>query len=111
MPLSQRIWQDRWCLSPLIVTRHSKQIPMPQSGPRGVLVTDRRSVETPAARMAAATLIPRGTVQEAPLMVRVSVSAILARDGQGQEPCRHNLLYNVTIRDAIGFAPKARPEI
>src|SRR4029453_11769902 len=77
MPLTQRTWQDRWCLSPLIVTRHSKQIPMPQSGPRGLLVTDRRSVETPKARMAAATLVPRGTVQEAPLIVRASVSAIL----------------------------------
>src|SRR5579859_2937580 len=40
MASSQRIWQLRRCGSPLIVVRHSKQMPIPQSGARGPPVTD-----------------------------------------------------------------------
>ena len=34
IPDSHRIWQVRQCDIPLIVMRHSKQIPIPHSGPR-----------------------------------------------------------------------------
>src|ERR1051325_10507245 len=42
MPGSHTIWQLLQCGVPLIVTRHSKQMPIPQSGPRGSPVTEVR---------------------------------------------------------------------
>src|SRR6185437_10257601 len=46
---------------PSTATRHSKQIPMPQSGPRSSPDTERRNPERPASKTAAATVEPRGT--------------------------------------------------
>src|SRR5689334_9485092 len=40
MPSSQRVWQLKQCALSLIVTRHSKQIPMQQSGARGSPLTE-----------------------------------------------------------------------
>ena len=37
---SHGIWQLRQCGIPLIVTRHSKQMPIPHKGPRGSPVTE-----------------------------------------------------------------------
>ena len=42
MPGRQGTWQLRTCGRPSTVTRHSKQMPIPQSGPRGSPVTERR---------------------------------------------------------------------
>lgn len=50
-----------------MVTRHSKQIPMPQRGPRGSPETDRRNVRSPAIMIAAATVVPLGTSTGLPL--------------------------------------------
>ncbi len=61
IPASHCSWHPRMCRIPLIVTRHSKQIPIPQSGPRGPPVTDVRQ-DSPAASIEAATLVPAGTL-------------------------------------------------
>jgi hypothetical protein len=61
IPASHCTWQPRLCLFPFIVTRHSKQIPIPQSGPRASPVTDVRQ-GSPEASIDAATLVPAGTV-------------------------------------------------
>jgi len=61
IPASHCTWHPRVCLFPLIVTRHSKQIPMPQSGPRRSPITEVRHV-SPADSSKAATLVPAGTV-------------------------------------------------
>jgi hypothetical protein len=45
-----------------MVTRHSMQMPMPQSGPRGCCNTEHRNRLTPAAATAAATIVPAGMV-------------------------------------------------
>jgi hypothetical protein len=45
----------------LIVARHSKHIPMPQSGPRGSPWTDRRTEAMPDAMMAVSALIEGAT--------------------------------------------------
>jgi hypothetical protein len=58
---SQSTWQLRRCGSPLIATRHSKHVPMPQRGERGWPVTDVRQV-APEARTATATVAPARTV-------------------------------------------------
>jgi hypothetical protein len=57
-----------------MLMRHSKQIPMPQSGPRGSPVTDRRNVAIPALATAVATMAPAGTLIRAPLTVIVTAS-------------------------------------
>jgi len=54
--------QLRWCGMPSIVTRHSKQMPIPQSGPRGSPETDLLKAVEPSARIAAATVVPSSTV-------------------------------------------------
>src|SRR5689334_16672404 len=61
MPSRQSIWQLRTWSWPSTATRHSKQIPMPQSGPRSSPDTERRKPERPASKTAAATVEPRGT--------------------------------------------------
>src|SRR5580658_4039057 len=58
---SHSTWQLRRCGSPLIATRHSKHVPMPQRGERGWLVTETRHV-APEARTATATVEPARTV-------------------------------------------------
>ena len=57
-----------------MLTRHSKQIPIPQSGPRGSPVTDRRNIAIPAIATAVETMAPAGTPIPAPLTVIVTVS-------------------------------------
>jgi len=54
--------QLRWCGMPSIVTRHSKQMPMPQSGPRGSPETDLLKAVEPSTRIADATFVPSSTV-------------------------------------------------
>ena len=66
MPSAQRIWQLFVWRRPSIFTRHSKQMPIPQSGARGSPVTERRKRVTPAERTAAATLVPRVLKSSAP---------------------------------------------
>src|SRR5690242_8155613 len=61
MPSRQSIWQLRTWSWPSIATRHSKQIPIPHRGPRSSPDTERRKVERPASKTAAATVEPRGT--------------------------------------------------
>jgi len=56
----QMVWQVR-CRRPLIIAQHSKQIPMPHKGPRGVPVTDCRAASTLAMAKAAAAVLPTGT--------------------------------------------------
>lgn len=65
MPDLHKIWQLRQCGVPSIVTRHSKQTPMPQSGPRGWPVTDVRQ-QAPASAIATATVEPAGAAIERP---------------------------------------------
>src|SRR5690348_17185088 len=72
MPSLQGIWQARQCGRPSIVTRHSKQMPIPQSGPRGSPVTDRRNVEIPASAMAVETSEPAGTLIARPSTVSLT---------------------------------------
>jgi hypothetical protein len=54
--------QLRSCLTPSMLTRHSKQIPMPQRGPRDSPVTDVRNAVTPEFKIAAARVVPSSTV-------------------------------------------------
>jgi hypothetical protein len=58
----------RWCGRPSIVAQHSKQIPMPHNGPRGVPVTDCRAGR-PAIIIATAAVQPAGTCMGLPLML------------------------------------------
>jgi hypothetical protein len=60
MPASQRRRQLRWCGTPSTVTRHSMQMPIPQSGPRAWPETENRH-GSPAIITAAATLVPAST--------------------------------------------------
>jgi hypothetical protein len=53
-----------------MATRHSKQMPMPHTGPRGSPVTDLRHA-FPAIAIATATMAPEGTVTGAPSTVSV----------------------------------------
>src|SRR5690349_12332912 len=82
MPSLQTVWQLRQCCSPSIVTRHSKQIPIPHNGPRGSPVTDRRNACVPVLRIAADTMLPAGISTETPLTTSVTVSGM------------HRLLYH-----------------
>jgi len=54
-------WQVRTCASPSTRARHSKQIPIPQSGARGSPVTDGRHEVKPANAMAVAADVPCAT--------------------------------------------------
>src|ERR1051326_7132021 len=47
-----------------MVTRHSKQMPIPHSGPRGSWITERRNEAAPAMATAAETILPSGTATE-----------------------------------------------
>jgi hypothetical protein len=71
MPGSTMIWQLRQCGVPLIVTRHSKQIPIPHSGPRGSPATDVRHA-CPAIVIATATVAPSGTDTAEPFTISVT---------------------------------------
>jgi hypothetical protein len=62
-----------------MVTRHSKQIPMPHSGPRGSPLTDRRYPLMPAVATAVDTMVPAGTETGAPLTESVTESAMRLR--------------------------------
>src|SRR4051812_48957772 len=66
MPSSAAIWQLRSPGRPSIVTRHSKQIPIPQSAARGSPLTDVRNRVAPLKTTAAATLVPTGTLTDSP---------------------------------------------
>ena len=70
MPGAQTVWQLRTCARPSMVTRHSKQIPMPHSGPRGSPVTERRQADAPARATAVDTIDPADTATGIPLTVR-----------------------------------------
>jgi hypothetical protein len=59
-----------------MVTRHSKQIPMPHKGPRGSPLTDKRNAASPAKATAAETMLPSATDTDVPLTSTVIVSAI-----------------------------------
>src|SRR5262245_54094792 len=61
IPSSHNVWQLLHWARPLIVTRHSMQMPMPQSGPRGWPRTERRNRAGPASATAAATIVPGET--------------------------------------------------
>jgi hypothetical protein len=65
IPVSHAIWQLRACGRPLIVRRHSKQIPIPHNGPRGSPLTDLRHT-CPAMTTATATVAPATTVTGEP---------------------------------------------
>jgi len=75
MPFSQGVIQERWCGWPLMVTRHSQQTPIPQSGPRGVPDTELRNCDSPAMATAAATAVPGGMLIRRPLTEMVTSSA------------------------------------
>jgi hypothetical protein len=70
IPSSHNTWQPRQCEIPSMATRHSKQIPMPQSGPRGSPLTDVRQA-CPASIIAIATVVPEGTTTGFPFTVTV----------------------------------------
>src|SRR5215213_9752569 len=76
IPFLQTVWQLRQCCSPSIVTRHSKQIPIPHNGPRGSPVTERRNACVPVFRIAADTMLPPGISTETPLTTSVTVSGM-----------------------------------
>jgi hypothetical protein len=59
-----------------MVTRHSKQRPIPHNGPRGSPVTERLNSVTPVLRIAAETMLPAGIVTETPLTTTVTVSGM-----------------------------------
>src|SRR5579863_7855431 len=71
MPGSHRIWQPGRCGFPLMATRHSKQIPIPQSGPRDSPLTDVRQA-CPAIATATATVAPAITVTGEPFTLNVT---------------------------------------
>src|SRR5262249_10281146 len=76
MPFAHNVWQLRTCGTSSTVTRHSKQIPIPHSGPRGSPQTDRLNVLSPAIRIATATVVPAGTSMRLPFTDRVTVSGM-----------------------------------
>jgi hypothetical protein len=81
MPGSHGIWQLRQCESPLTTALHSKQIPMPHSGPRGSPDTDLRHAE-PAIVIATATVAPSGTLTSTPFTfteISLGMQMFLAR--------------------------------
>jgi hypothetical protein len=57
-----------------MATRHSKQTPMPQSGPRASPLTDLRYRVTPAIAMAVETIEPAGTLTGVPFTETVTKS-------------------------------------
>jgi hypothetical protein len=75
IPRVQFIKQVRWCGTPLTIARHSMQIPIPQRGPRGSPRAEVRQ-GSPAATMAAATVVPGCTVRGFPFSVISNWSAI-----------------------------------
>src|SRR5882762_1010966 len=82
MPGSHRIWQLRQWGFPLIVTRHSKQMPIPQSGPRGWPLTEIRQ-DCAATAAATATVEPEATSTGTPLTLklRLGMHMLLGRSG------------------------------
>jgi|JI6StandDraft_1071083.scaffolds.fasta_scaffold124846_2 hypothetical protein len=76
MSLLHKVWQASWCACPLIVTRHSWQMPMPHKGARAIPVTEMRVLVMPQRAKAAATLMPGSTRCEVPLIVRVICAVI-----------------------------------
>jgi hypothetical protein len=76
----------RWA-SPSIVTRHSKQMPIAQSGPRISPCVELLNPQTPALISAAATLLPRSVSMRRPL-IRIAIFGIqleLSNDAHGIE--------------------------
>ena len=59
------------------MTRHSKQIPIPHSGPRGSPVTDLRNQLAPDKTTAADTMVPAETVTFTPFTESVTESCML----------------------------------
>jgi len=55
------VWHASWCARPLIVTRHSWHMPIPQTGARGMPLTEIRAMALPAIAIAAATVVPAST--------------------------------------------------
>src|SRR5271170_4384083 len=82
---SQSTWQLRRCGSPLIATRHSKHVPMPQSGERGWPETEARQVApearqvAPEARTATATVAPARTLTGFPFTRTITDSDMRLR--------------------------------
>ncbi len=65
----------RHCDIPLIVMRHSKQIPIPHNGPRGFPLTEMRQ-GCPACMAATATVVPGATATETPLIVNATALGV-----------------------------------
>jgi hypothetical protein len=65
---------------PSISTLHSKQTPIPQTGPRGSPLADWRVTPPVAAHTAAATVQPAGTFARVPSIVMNISSAMVGRD-------------------------------
>src|SRR5262249_19757350 len=78
MPAAHGVWQLRRGGTPSMVTRPSKQRPMPHSGPRGAPVTERRKAVSPALSSAAATVVPTATVTGWPFRSSAISAAIRA---------------------------------
>lgn len=62
---------------PLIVTRHSKQIPIPHKGKRGSPEIERRKLSASLAKIAVATVLPSETVTSVLLIVRAIILLFL----------------------------------
>src|SRR5207237_1938769 len=69
---------------PSMVTRHSAQMPMPQSGARPSPATERRKTVTPASPIAAATVVPAGTRRSSPLIFMSTLSMQYLVEGAGR---------------------------
>ncbi len=79
IPSSHTVRQLRQFGTPLSVTRHSKHMPMPQSGPLASPAAERRKQSTPAWVRAAARLVPALTLRSFPFTWMFTRSAILMR--------------------------------
>jgi hypothetical protein len=75
---SHNTWQLRRCGSPLISTRHSKHVPMPQRGPRGSPETEVRQA-APEINKATTAVAPAGTTTATPFTVTSMFSGMYFR--------------------------------
>src|SRR4029077_5826912 len=107
MPGRHKIWQVRQKGISFTVARHSKQIPIPHSGPRISPETDWRQT-APASEMATATIAPEGTRTAFPSTI-TSISSDIGRlrrdagwqiwlDGYGSFCSDHLIYQNASSR-------------
>jgi hypothetical protein len=83
MPAATGKRHERTLATPFTVSRHSKQMPMPQSGPRGSPRRDRRVAKRPLASTAAATLEPASAAKTSPSMRIAIVASALKERSEG----------------------------